>query len=106
MVLDTGATTSIIPPKVGVAIGCDPSQSTQRISIITASGLEYLPVVRIPLVVCLGHRVRFLPMACHDLPPESTVDGLLGLDFLSSVPAFQEFEKAIRLLTQEYSLPL
>jgi len=101
MVLDTGATTTIIPPKVAAAIGCDPAKSTQRVSIITASGLEYLPVVRVPLVICLGQRVQSLSVACHDLPPESTVDGLLGLDFLHFVPAFREFQQAILRLTQE-----
>lgn len=73
----------------------------ERISIITAGGVEYPPVVIVPQVFCLGRRVRFLSVACHDLPPESTVDGLLGLDFLSCVPAFQKFQQVIFQLTQE-----
>lgn len=101
MVLDTGATTTIIPPKVAAAIGCDPAKSKRRISIITASGLEYLPVVKIPLVACLGQETRNFPVACHDLPPDSTVDGLLGLDFLHCVSAFQKFRQSILTLTQE-----
>lgn len=101
MVIDTGATTTLFPPKVAVDIGCDPVKSRQKISIITASGTEYLPVVTIPLVVCLGQRVRFLPVACHDLPPQSTVDGLLGLDFLNHVPAFQRFHHEILRLSHE-----
>lgn len=101
MVLDTGATTTIIPPKVAAAIGCDPAKSKQRVSIITASGVEYLPVVKIPFVACLGQHARNLPVACHDLPPDSTVEGLLGLDFLRHVPTFQKFQHAILTLTQE-----
>ncbi|MBI3333362.1 MAG: retroviral-like aspartic protease family protein [Candidatus Omnitrophica bacterium] len=101
MAIDTGATTTVIPPTVAAAIGCDPAKSRERVSILTASSAEYLPVVTIPLVVCFGERVRFLKVACHDLPPQSTVDGLLGLDFLSHLPAFQQFHSAILHLTQE-----
>jgi len=101
MVLDTGATTTIIPPKVAAAVGCDPARSKKRISIITASGMEYLPVVKIPLIACLGQRIKNLPVACHDLPPDSTVDGLLGIDVLSRVPAFQRFREEILRLTRE-----
>lgn len=100
MVLDTGATTTIIPPKAAVAIGCDPARSSRRVSIITASGLEYLPIVTIPLVDCLGCRIRSFHVVCHDLPPESTVDGLLGLDFLNHVLAFQTFRRAIDALAR------
>lgn len=101
MVVDTGATTTIIPPQIAVAIGCDPAKRSGRTAIITASGLEYLPVVTIPLVECLGYRVRSLKAACHDLPPQSMVDGLLGLDFLSHVPSFRRFHNEIHRLTQE-----
>lgn len=54
MAIDTGATTTVIPPKVAAAIGCDPATSRRRVGILTASGAEYLPVAAVPLVVCLG----------------------------------------------------
>src|SRR5438874_1960500 len=95
MVIDTGATTTIIPPQIALAIGCDPAKSKERVAIITASGLEYWPLVTIPEIVCLGHRAESLQVACHSLPAQSTVEGLLGLDFLSGVPAFQDFQKKI-----------
>jgi clan AA aspartic protease (TIGR02281 family) len=95
MVIDTGATTTVIPPQIALAIGCDPAKAKDRVAIITASGLEYWPLVTIPEIICMGHRVQSLPVACHSLPAQSTVEGLLGLDFLSGVRAFQEFQKAI-----------
>ncbi len=95
VIVDTGATTTIIPPQVALAIGCDPARAKSRIDIITASGLEYLPRVTIPVVECLGQKMRRLLVSCHALPPQSTVDGLLGLDFLSQVPLFQEFHRSI-----------
>lgn len=57
-------------------------------------------MVTIPQTECLGCRVRSLPVVCHDLPPQSTVDGLLGLDFLNRVPAFREFRDAVVALTR------
>src|SRR3990167_3047312 len=95
LVVDTGATTTIIPPQFALAIGCDPVRAKKHISIITASGVEYLPVMTIPVIECLGQCVKNLPVTCHTLPPQSTVDGLLGLDFLSHVPAFQRFHNEI-----------
>jgi len=96
MVVDTGATTTIIPPQVALAIGCDPARAKRRLAIITATGLEYLPVVVVPQIESLGRRVRHLAVASHDLPPQSTVDGLLGLDFLRHVEEFQKFHRAIQ----------
>src|SRR5437867_1470323 len=99
MILDTGATTTIIPPQVALDLGCDPSQSKQNVPILTASGLIYLPVVTIPEIHCAGARVACLAIVCHELPGQSTLQGLLGLDFLRQVPLFQEFEKKILALT-------
>ena len=95
LVVDTGATTTIIPPQIALAIGCNPVRAKHHLSIITASGLEYLPVVTVPVIESLGQHVNNLAVACHSLPPQSTVDGLLGLDFLSHVPAFQRFHHEI-----------
>ena len=100
MIVDTGATMTIIHPQIALSIGCDPAKSDQRIPIITASGLEYLPVVRIPHIFCLGTKVTDFDVVCHALPPQSSVEGLLGLDFLLHVPAFIDFQAAIRALTQ------
>ena len=95
MVVDTGANMTMIPPQTALAIGCDPAKAKRRVAIVTASGLEYLPVVIIPVVEALGCRVRNLKVICHDLPQQSRVDGLLGLDFLNRFVPFQEFRRAI-----------
>jgi len=101
LAIDTGATKTLIPLEAAIPIGCDPSKSRRRATIITASGLEYLPVVTLREIVCLGQSIRSFEAACHDLPPQSTVDGLLGLDFLSRLPAFRRFRGDIVRLTQE-----
>lgn len=95
MVLDTGATYTVIPAKAAVAMGCDPARSRRRIQMVTASGVEYVPLVVVPKVHCLGVEVTKLEVVCHDLPPASTVEGLLGLNFLIHFEPFQHFLKAL-----------
>src|SRR5260221_12986909 len=92
LAIDTGATTTIISPHVAMAIGCEPDPFVKNAAIITVSSFAYMPVVKIPRMDCLGVQVGGLEVICHQLPAESVVEGLLGLDFLRRVPVFQELE--------------
>ena len=82
MALDTGAVLTVIPIETALAIGYAPHKSKTRIELITASGLELVPQLIVGTVRCLGQTVRKLSVVCHDLPAESPVKGLLGLNFL------------------------
>lgn len=82
MALDTGAVLTIIPIETALAIGYDPTQASERIELVTASGMELAPLLTVQRVRCLGHTVSALEVACHDLPTQSPVKGLLGLNFL------------------------
>ena len=95
LLVDTGATYTMIPLKAAMVIGCDPSVATRRIPLVTVSAVEYTPVVTIPSLKCLGHHLRHVDVVCHDLPPQSAVDGLLGLDVLTHIPPFRSFLQAI-----------
>ena len=94
MLIDTGATYTMIPLKVAMAIGCDPALAG-RIPIITASAVEYSPLLTVPSLTCLGQTFSNVEVACHDLPPQSAVDGLLGLNVLMRLAPFVTFAKAI-----------
>lgn len=83
MAFDTGATLTTLPPETALAIGCDPSRPTRRVEILTASGTEYVPVVKIPELELLGFRLSKVEVACMTLPPKSLVAGLLGLNVLA-----------------------
>ena len=39
-------------------------------------------MLRLDKVTVLGKSVRNVPAICHDLPPQSPVNGLLGLSFM------------------------
>jgi aspartyl protease family protein len=93
MLVDTGATYTMIPRKAALAIGLNPTAAIRRIPVITASVVEYVPLLRVPVWRCLGIELRGFEVLCHDLPPESAVDGLLGLNFLRHFTAFQRFQR-------------
>ena len=95
MLVDTGATYTMIPRKAALAAGLDLAAVTRRTAVITASTVEYVPLLRVPVWRCLGIELRNVEMICHDLPPESAVDGLLGLDFLRHFTPFQRFQRNI-----------
>lgn len=97
MALDTGASFTMVPPEKIIAIGHEiPTSRDKMIRIFTASGIEYVPLVTISSLACLGTVVKNIDVVCHDLPPESPVEGLLGLNFLIHLPAFIEFFQKIR----------
>ena len=82
LVLDIGATRSLIDLTTLLLLGFDPAQSPQRIQMTTGSSVEVVPVVVLTRLSALGqHRFGF-PVMAHALPKGSDVDGLLGLDFL------------------------
>lgn len=58
--------------------------------------IEYVSVITIASFKSLGIEVKGLEVVCHDLPPQSPVDGLLGINFLIHYPPFIEFYSHIR----------
>ena len=84
---DTGATTTMIPPKAALAIGVNPAYSNRFRETLTASGKELIPLVTLPQVHLFESVFRQVTVACHELPAESPIDGLLGLDLLTRLKA-------------------
>lgn len=82
MALDTGAILTTIPIETALAIGYDPANATKRVELITASGVDLAPTLTVRTVRCLAQTVHQLEVVCHDLPTQSPVKGLLGLNFL------------------------
>ncbi len=95
MVLDTGASLTVIPWDVAEALGYDPSRSPHRSRFMTGSGMEAAPVVTVHKMEVLGIRVPSVPVLCHDLPQRSLVDGLLGLSFLRHCRLSIDFPRGV-----------
>jgi predicted aspartyl protease len=83
LALDTGATSTLINTAMLVAIGYDPALSLERTQVTTGSGIEFVPRIALTNVTALGLERKHLSVLCHTLPPSSSVDGLLGLDFFA-----------------------
>lgn len=73
----------MIPWKVAEFLGYDLAISKEKVQVTTASTVEKIPLITIKDIIVLGKSLRNVKVAVHDLPPESAVDGLLGLSFLS-----------------------
>lgn len=80
--LDTGAVTTIINSSIAEYLGCNPAASQKRRRIVTASGIEWCSVVHVDKVTACGKTLENLEVICHDLPPATTIRGLLGENFL------------------------
>lgn len=91
MILDTGATITTIPTETAIAIGCSPIKSKRKIELITASGIEYAPVVTVSKLKIFTFELRNIDVVCHDLPPQSLASGLLGLDILKQFNIHLDF---------------
>lgn len=92
MALDTGAVRTVIPTETTLAIGYDPAVA-KRIEIVTASGMEFAPLLTVRAIRCLGQTVKGVEVVCHDLPAQSPVKGLLGLNFLRHFHVHLDFPR-------------
>jgi predicted aspartyl protease len=82
LILDTGATTSLLNDAVLETLGYDLASVTDRVRITTGSLVTSVPKVDLTRLTALGqHRFGF-PVLAHTLPVSASVHGLLGLDFL------------------------
>ncbi|MDI6793316.1 MAG: hypothetical protein QME81_10685, partial [bacterium] len=71
------------------------------LSIVTASTTEIVPLINVKAMSALGHKVEEVDVACHDLPPKSRVDGLLGLTFLKNFDINLYFKKGFLGIKEE-----
>jgi len=98
MALDTGALLTVIPIDTALAVGYDPAKALKHLEIVTASGVELVPQLTVRAARCLGQTVKKLEVVYHDLPPQSPVKGLLGLNFLRHVNVHLNFlQNVLRL---------
>ena len=80
-------------------IGCDPSAATERRQLTTASGVEFVPRVRVSKITALGKEQSGFAVLAHTLPPSASIDGLLGLDFFRGLNLNLDFRSGLILLT-------
>jgi clan AA aspartic protease (TIGR02281 family) len=99
--LDTGATYPLIPWEIAEALGYKPEMSKEKVTLITASGVETAPLIEIKKIKFLGEGLDNVPVVCHDLPPKSYVTGLLGSSFLRHFEITIDYPKGIFEISRE-----
>jgi predicted aspartyl protease len=81
LLIDTGATTSLIRTEVLKNLGYDPAASIDHVQVITGGGAQVVPRLVLNRLTALGQDRIDFPVLCHSLAPGVGLDGLLGLDF-------------------------
>ena len=95
LALDTGATGTMINVAPLATIGYDPSLAPDRVQVTTGSGVEFAPRILISRIKALKQERNDFPVLAHTLPPTTSVDGLLGLDFFREQILNINFRKGI-----------
>ncbi len=95
LALDTGASGTIISVKKLREIGYNLDNPEDEIYITTGSGLIFVPKITIEKLTSLGKEKSDFVIIAHDFPPTSTVDGVLGLDFLRESVLEIDFKQGI-----------
>ncbi|NJM48552.1 MAG: transcriptional regulator [Alkalinema sp. RU_4_3] len=94
LMIDTGATYTVLPPDLLIELGCDLSSPIRTVNIAAAGGMIKVPIVEVPWFNCLGQRVELFSVIALKLPAAAAVDGLLGMDFLKTQGAIIDVKRA------------
>ena len=98
LALDTGATTTLVSQHILGLLGYDPDAATQRQPISMGNGITFAPYVSVVRIAALGQERRDFSVIAHTLPSTSSVDGVLGLDFLRNQRLLIDFRLGLVLL--------
>lgn len=92
---------TIVSWDTAMALGYDPARSPERRRIITGSSIEYAPAITIQKITAIGESLINTEALCHDLPVESGIEALLGLNFLRLFDLCIEFSRSLITLKKK-----
>ena len=98
LTLDTGATRTLIARDIAEKIGYRVDDDAEAVPTITVSGTEDMPLLSLERFDALGQQRHDFPVLCHNLPPGTPTDGLLGLDFFRSQRLTIDFREGLIIL--------
>lgn len=81
-ILDTGASITMVPKRILQRIGSKCELLKGSVPVETAGGRINVDLYRVGSIEVLGKSVKDLDVAGYDLPVETRIEGLLGLNFL------------------------
>lgn len=83
MALDTGARWILITPDLAAELGFEPDKLERATRLVGLTGPTFAAVVTVQSVSVSGLEVADLRVACHPLPADFGIEGILGLDYLN-----------------------
>ena len=103
--LDTGASNTAVPPKLVTALGYDLTKSEHEVTVITGNGNVPAKCITVRKLTAVGETLRDIDVLCHDLPENSVVDGVLGMNFLEHFDVNISFSTGTIELRRHNALP-
>lgn len=97
--LDTGASFTSIPWDVARDIGYDPATVTDRVELITGSGIILTPLLTAQDVSLGGLHASDCRVICHDLPEIGGLEGVLGESFLKRFKVTIDYKEQMLEIT-------
>jgi predicted aspartyl protease len=94
LLLDTGASYTTLPLNLLTDLGYNPTETSRRVAIMTASAMGRAPVLPVAAFDCLGQTLQDFPVVALDLPFNPLMSGLLGMDFLNQIGVTINIKKA------------
>lgn len=93
MLVDTGASFTMIPPETLVKLGYLIHKPLRKERLISANGIVVAPIIKVAWFNCLGQVAKNFEVAAHSIG-SSRFDGILGMDFLTEFRALISVETA------------
>ncbi len=93
LLLDTGASITLLPREVIEGIGYHIDEDAPRLKLDTVSGSIYSPVLKIEELSIFGVEASEMDIICHDLPMKEGLMGLLGMNFFKNRKLTLDFRK-------------
>jgi clan AA aspartic protease (TIGR02281 family) len=84
LIVDTGASYTMISTATAKELGITWDASSPTVPFHTANGLIQAPLADLESIAVGGMEIRNLTAAIHDALPNTSVAGLLGLNFLTN----------------------
>ncbi len=100
-ILDTGASYTVISEHVAKELKIDLDKKHPKIRLQTANGIIEVPLVTLDSVEVSGLRVDDLAAAVHNFSKDTSIAGLLGLNFLNHFRMDLDTEKGVLVLEKK-----
>ncbi len=82
LLVDTGATYTVLPLRFLKKLGYEVTDTTSTIPIAAAGGILQVPLISVQRFSGLGCSMDNFAVVALGLPTNSAINGLLGMDFL------------------------